>query len=128
MFEAYKRYFDFQGRASRKEYWLFYLLFVIATVVCSVLVYATGSPDGVFAMLISLVFGVFALGSLIPSFAVAFRRLHDTNRSAWWLLIALLPFIGGIVLLVFNVLPGTPGDNRYGPSPLTSENLQATFA
>jgi uncharacterized membrane protein YhaH (DUF805 family) len=128
MFEPYKRYFDFQGRSSRKEYWMFYLLFVIVSVVASVLMAATGSPDGMVSMLVMALLGIFVLGSFIPSLAVSFRRLHDTDRSAWWLLIALLPFIGGLVLLVFNVLPGTPGDNRYGPSPLTTQKLQETFA
>jgi uncharacterized membrane protein YhaH (DUF805 family) len=128
MFEAYRRYADFQGRASRSEYWLFFLLVMLVMVGSSVLIYATGGPDGVFGMLVSLVYLVFILGSLVPSLAVAFRRLHDTNRSAWWLLIGLLPFIGAIVLIVFYCLPGTPGENRFGPSPESAKKLQETFA
>jgi uncharacterized membrane protein YhaH (DUF805 family) len=60
---------------------------------------------------------LFGLAVLIPSIAVGARRLHDTDRSGWWLLIALIPFIGAIVLLVFFVLPGTQGTNRFGPDP-----------
>ena len=60
---------------------------------------------------------LFYLAILIPSIAVAIRRLHDTNRSGWWLLIALIPFIGALVLLVFYVLPGTVGPNKFGEDP-----------
>lgn len=127
MFEPYKRYFDFQGRASRREYWMFYLLFVIVTVVTTVLVGVLGR-DNPISMVVYSLFGLFILGSLIPSVAVTVRRLHDTNRSGWWLLISFLPFIGGLVLLVFTVLPGTPGENRYGRSPLSPQQLQETFA
>jgi uncharacterized membrane protein YhaH (DUF805 family) len=62
-------------------------------------------------------FSLFFLGILIPSIAVTFRRLHDTNRSALWLLISFLPFIGALVLLVFYFLPGTNGPNKFGPDP-----------
>jgi uncharacterized membrane protein YhaH (DUF805 family) len=127
VFEPYKRYFDFQGRASRREYWMFYLLFVIVTVVTTVLVGVLGR-DNPISMVVYSLFGLFILGSLIPSVAVTVRRLHDTNRSGWWLLISFLPFIGGLVLLVFTVLPGTPGENRYGRSPLSPQQLQETFA
>ena len=74
------------------------------------------SPSGP-AMGLSMLLGAFGLAVFIPSLAVAFRRLHDTNRSAWWLLIALVPFIGAIVLLVFYLLDGTPGANRFGEDP-----------
>ena len=61
--------------------------------------------------------GIYTLAIIIPTFAVAFRRLHDTDRSAWWLLIGLVPIVGSIVLLIFFVLDSTPGDNRFGPNP-----------
>ena len=60
---------------------------------------------------------LYAVAVLLPGLAVGFRRLHDIGRSAWWLLIALVPLAGGIVLLVFACLPGTPGPNQYGPDP-----------
>ena len=60
---------------------------------------------------------VYGLGVLLPSLAVGFRRLHDTNRSGWWLLLDLIPVIGAIVLLVFFCTDSNPGDNRYGQNP-----------
>lgn len=60
---------------------------------------------------------LYDLAVLIPSLAVAFRRLHDTGRSAWWLLIGLVPLVGAIVLIVFLATPGDTGDNQYGPDP-----------
>jgi uncharacterized membrane protein YhaH (DUF805 family) len=103
-----KQYVDFGGRARRKEYWMFVLIsFLIAI--------AIGIVD---AMIGWGVLGfVYALAVLLPSIAVTVRRLHDTGRTGWWILIALVPFIGWIILLVFMVLDGQPGDNAYGPNP-----------
>ena len=129
MLEAYKRYADFQGRASRSEYWLFVLfVFIVATVfVVAGVALSGGSAQP--NMLVMLPYLVFLLGSLVPSLAVGFRRLHDTDRSAWWLLIAFIPLIGGVALLVFYCLPGTPGPNRFGPAHVSApEALQATFS
>jgi uncharacterized membrane protein YhaH (DUF805 family) len=61
--------------------------------------------------------GIYALAMIIPSIAVAVRRLHDTDRTGWWCLIGFVPFIGAIVLLIFFVLDSTPGTNRFGPNP-----------
>jgi uncharacterized membrane protein YhaH (DUF805 family) len=109
------KYADFSGRAPRAEYWWFYLLVIIGDIVATILDSLLGldgavGPYGIVTML-------FGLAVLIPSIAVGARRLHDTDRSGWWLLIALIPFIGAIVLLVFFVLPGTQGTNRFGPDP-----------
>jgi uncharacterized membrane protein YhaH (DUF805 family) len=104
-----KNYTGFSGRARRTEYWMFALIDGIILVVLYALALA------VHALLFLYV--IYALAVLLPSLAVAFRRLHDTGRTAWWLLIGLVPFIGGIVLLVFACLPGTPGPNQYGPDP-----------
>ena len=68
-------------------------------------------------LLVSVIGLIFVLASLIPTLAIAFRRLHDTGRSAWWLLISLIPLVGSIVLLVFLLLAGEPGGNRFGPVP-----------
>jgi uncharacterized membrane protein YhaH (DUF805 family) len=102
------QYATFSGRARRAEYWWFFLAYVIAAVVASVI-------DGMIG--ISLLSWVLSLGLLVPSLAVGVRRLHDTDRSGWWLLIGLVPLVGAIVLLVFACLDGQPGPNRYGPSP-----------
>ncbi|MBO9710195.1 MAG: DUF805 domain-containing protein [Caulobacter sp.] len=122
MFQPLKKYADFQGRARRSEFWLFALFIFIVEFVYYGLLGVTGNFPGsghtnIFGMLLGLIFFVFGLGIFIPSIAVAFRRLHDTNRSAWWLLIAFIPLIGIVVLLVFYVLPGTVGPNKFGPDP-----------
>jgi uncharacterized membrane protein YhaH (DUF805 family) len=125
MFEPLRKYAQFSGRARRSEFWLFALLMFIVQVVANLLLSVAGGrgalaagqmPAGP-AMIVALLVLVVMLGFLVPSIAVTFRRLHDTNRSAWWLLIALIPFVGALVLLVFYVLPGTPGPNRFGPDP-----------
>jgi uncharacterized membrane protein YhaH (DUF805 family) len=84
---CFTKYFDFSGRATRAEYWWFILFLVLAGLLLSVL-----SP---------IAYGLFALATLVPSTAVATRRLHDTRRSGWWQLIVLVPLLGIIVLLVF---------------------------
>jgi uncharacterized membrane protein YhaH (DUF805 family) len=125
MFQPLRKYADFQGRARRSEYWLFTLLIVIVDTVFFVLS-ALAGQDGLMNLVIMCLLVLVSLGLFIPSLAVSFRRLHDTDRSAWWLLIGLLPFIGGLVLLVFTLLPGTLGANRFGPDPKTQE--EAVFA
>ena len=65
--------------------------------------------------------GLFSLAVLIPSIAVSVRRLHDIDRTGWWVLIGLVPLVGQIVLLVFHVLDSTPGPNRFGPNPKSTE-------
>jgi uncharacterized membrane protein YhaH (DUF805 family) len=126
MFQPLRKYAQFSGRARRSEYWL-WLLFVIGIqIVFQILIVATGGsmmsgagggqPSGL-SMVLLLIFCAVMLGLLIPSLAVTFRRLHDTNRSAWWILIGLIPFIGALVLLVFYLLPGTPGPNNFGEDP-----------
>lgn len=113
MFQPLKKYADFKGRARRKEFWLFFLLTLVISVVCQGL----AAMDGAIGILGSAVALVVSLGLLIPSLAVTFRRLHDTNRSAWWILIALIPLIGALVLLYFYVLEGDKETNRFGPDP-----------
>lgn len=106
--DVLKKYVVFEGRARRMEFWMFNLISFIIVCVLSGIEVALG------------IFGLSALYSLavlLPSIAVAARRLHDTDRSGWWLLIAFVPFIGLIVLLVFYFLDGTPGDNRFGANP-----------
>jgi uncharacterized membrane protein YhaH (DUF805 family) len=125
MFDAYKRYFDFQGRANRKEYWLFVLVYfiqVMAAVLIDSIVFGTALGQG----LPITYFLVFAL-NIIPAISVSMRRLHDTNRTGWWLLISLIPIIGAIVFFIFTLLPGTPGVNRFGAQPGAAE-LEETFA
>lgn len=128
MFEAFKRYADFQGRSARPEYWLFTLFVILVAVAYTLLNAVLGGGNGRPNLLLAVPYVIFILACFIPSLAVAFRRLHDTDRSAWWLLIGLIPLIGSIVLLVFYCLPGTPGPNRFDSAPgAATEDLQDTF-
>jgi uncharacterized membrane protein YhaH (DUF805 family) len=104
-----KNYVGFSGRARRTEYWMFVLFnFIIAAVLAAL---------GIAVHALFFLNVIYGLAVLLPNLAVAFRRLHDTNRSAWWILIGLIPFIGAIWLLVLTCLPGTSGPNQYGPDP-----------
>ena len=110
-----QKYADFSGRARRSEYWyflLFYMLILIALSVVDVVMgwFSTDAGVGVLS-------GIYTLALLIPSLSVSVRRLHDTDRSGWWLLIGLIPLIGGIVLLVFFVQDSQAGANRFGRNP-----------
>jgi uncharacterized membrane protein YhaH (DUF805 family) len=107
---VFERYAVFEGRAGRAEYWWFFLANLIISFVLQAL---AGASD---ALLILAV--VYSLAVLIPGLAVAVRRLHDTNKSGWWILISLVPFVGVIVLIVFLATDGDQGANQYGnPDP-----------
>ena len=114
-FGVYKKYAVFGGRARRKEYWFFSLFFMIAYVLLAIVDGISGTLDPMTGF--GLFSGIYILGSLLPSLAVSVRRLHDTDRSGWWILISLIPLIGGIVLLVFCCLDSSPGQNRFGANP-----------
>tara|TARA_B110000240_G_C13255346_1_gene349245 strand:+ start:63 stop:413 length:351 start_codon:yes stop_codon:yes gene_type:complete len=111
--DALKKYADFTGRARRKEYWMFYLIYMILLIVISILDAAIGV--GLFSL-------IFTLGMLIPSISIAARRLHDTGRSGWWQLIAFIPLIGFIILIVFLVQDGSDA-NEYGENPKSGVSL-----
>ena len=114
-----KKYADFNGRARRKEYWFFVLFNLIISCVLSVVDVFVGTYSA--AAGIGLLAGLYALAVLIPGIAVTVRRLHDTGRSGWWILIVLVPLVGWIVLLVFMLLDSHPGTNAYGPNPKEGE-------
>ena len=150
-----KKYADFSGRAPRAEFWWFYLLMIVAYFVAMIVDSLVGielmGPYGLLTCLI-------ALALIVPSLAATVRRLHDTNRSGWWILIAVVPYFimgvmmgmaaasgnmagmasagivglvalaGGIAMLVFMVLPGTKGDNRFGPDPYAGEAASVATA
>lgn len=112
--EVLKKYAVFSGRAPRKEYWMFALFnFLIMLGLIIIL----GLLSGVANMDLTGAAGLYNLAVLVPSIGVSIRRLHDTDRSGWWSLIAFVPFVGGIILLVFMCMDSTPGDNRFGPNP-----------
>lgn len=103
-----KQYAVFTGRAHRTEYWMFFLVNLIVYFALTAVDVALAT--GVLSFL-------YSLAVLLPSLAVGARRLHDTGRTGWWLLIVLVPLIGAIVLIVFFVQDSQPGENAYGPNP-----------
>lgn len=110
-----KNYATFSGRARRKEYWMFFLISALISIVLTLLdillgTYSVEYEAGLFS-------GLYSLLILIPSIAVVVRRLHDTDRSGWWILISLIPLIGVLVLFVFICLDSQPGTNRFGANP-----------
>jgi uncharacterized membrane protein YhaH (DUF805 family) len=113
--EVLKKYTVFSGRAGRPEYWYFVLFNIIVSIVLGIL-------DGIFGTVngdarIGLLGGIYSLAVLCPSIAVGIRRLHDTNRSGWWLLIALIPIVGAIILIVYLAQQSDSGANQYGTQP-----------
>jgi uncharacterized membrane protein YhaH (DUF805 family) len=107
--QALKKYAVFAGRARRKEFWMFFLVYALIVVVLLIVESILGLPG--------ILSGIYSLALLIPSIAVTVRRLHDTGRTGWWWWLGFVPVIGIIVLLVFMALEGEPGQNRYGPDP-----------
>ena len=107
--DVLKKYAVFSGRARRAEFWWFVLGNLIVSIVLSIIDGILGS-NGILGL-------IYSVGVLLPSIGVSIRRLHDTDRSGWWLLIGLIPLIGFLVLLYFYVQDGDPQPNQYGPSP-----------
>lgn len=108
---CFAKYADFTGRASRAEFWWFALFLFMG--------------DLVSMAIMNLLWVIFVLAMLLPRLAVGVRRLHDIDRSGWWLLIAFVPLVGWIVLLVWYCQKSDPGDNRFGPAPLSPHALRA---
>ena len=114
-----KRYTDFSGRSRRKEYWFFVLGGFIVAVVLGLIEGILGL-SGMVAGAYGPLTAIFLLGIIVPSIAVQVRRFHDQDKSGWFVLLALIPFIGGLAVLVFMCLEGTKGSNRFGPDPKDS--------
>jgi uncharacterized membrane protein YhaH (DUF805 family) len=105
---------NFSGRASRSEFWWFYLFIVIVGTILSIIASATGASSSSGGRVITFIIYVVVVLALL---SVSVRRLHDSNKSGWLVLLNLLPCIGPIILIVFLVQPSTDGDNSYGPRP-----------
>ncbi len=116
--DVLRKYTVFEGRARRKEYWIFALISALILIFLSLIDEMTGWKVWDDEGLLSL---VYSIAVFVPTLAVVVRRLHDTDRSGWWVLIALIPLVGAIVLLVFLILKGNEGDNRFGPDPKAEE-------
>lgn len=116
------QYADFSGRARRKEYWMFFLFNIIFATCAAILDNVLGltfKQQGVPYGFIYLVYGLFVF---IPGLAVLVRRLHDSGKSGWWVLISIIPIIGTIWILVLLLTDSTPGSNEYGPNPKGTYN------
>lgn len=131
MFTAYRRTFDFKGRASRSEYWTFIAVFAVQGVLAIFVdvLFFEGSrlaEDNAFTPAIWSVM----CANLLTSLAVQVRRLHDIDRSGWWFLATLLPFVGVFIYLAYNLAPGNPGRNRFGrpPGERAEVDVQAMFS
>ncbi|WP_367889563.1 DUF805 domain-containing protein [Sphingorhabdus sp. EL138] len=129
-----KRYADFSGRSRRKEYWMFFLLQIIIIVVLAIIGGVLGgfTPDPAGSMstggtLMIALFGLYALAIFIPSLAVQVRRFHDQDKSGWFVLLGFIPYVGGLIVLVFMCLDGTKGKNRFGDDPKMSDNVGDVF-
>ena len=114
------KYADFRGRAQRSEYWYFVLAYALLLAVVGVITFGLGGGRMIFPVL-----GLVLLGIFLPSLAAQVRRLHDTNASGWWILLAFIPYLGGLIMLVWFCIPGTKGENRFGPDPLNPHAVEA---
>lgn len=117
MFEIFKttytkNYANFNGRAGRREYWLFTAMFLIVYVVLAILGAILATMSGTLGAIIYGILGIFALASIVPGIAVTIRRMHDVNKSGWFCLIP-------VYSLILTLTPGDQGDNRFGPNPDT---------
>jgi len=113
-FKVLRNYVGFSGRARRKEFWMFILVNLVLTGVLSILDKMLGLRIAKDEGLLTTIYGVLIF---LPYWAVQFRRLHDTDRSAWWLLLLLIPIVGWLIILAFNCQNGTPGENKFGSDP-----------
>lgn len=122
---CFSKYITISGRARRSELWWFVLFLVIGNAVAGWLdsaIFGTSTMmmgDMTFEYSSGFIGGIFTLATFLPNIAVSVRRLHDLDKSGWWLLIAFIPLIGFIILLVWFVRKGTAADNRFGPDPLS---------
>ncbi len=128
-----KRYADFSGRSRRKEYWMFTLFYVLVFLALGLLAGlfgafgSDGEGPGVMGTIIFGLMGIVVLGLLVPSIAVQVRRMHDQDKSGWFILLGFIPYVGGIVMLVFMCIEGTRGTNRFGPDPKDEQSAQDIF-
>jgi uncharacterized membrane protein YhaH (DUF805 family) len=111
---GFSNYVNFRDRACRSEYWYWILFIIIAHIVVGII-------DSVLG--IQLVTGLFGLVTIIPNIAIAVRRLHDLDRTGWWILLGFIPLIGTIILLISYTTKGTDGPNRFGPDPFSRESI-----
>jgi len=112
--QALRKYAVFKGRARRREYWIFELM--NSAIVLALFVMAVALGKAGYPYFLSLPF-IYLVATMIPSLSSSIRRLHDTNRSGWWLFISMLPVVGPFILLRITLMDSDPGENRFGPNP-----------
>lgn len=118
-----KNYANFNGRARRKEYWMFTLFYTLLYLpVYAITMFATSQEMLTLALIANLLMMVIALGLLLPALAVQVRRLHDINKSGWWILLGFVP-LANFALLYFTLKEGDKGENLYGPDPKSLEGM-----
>ena len=115
--DVWRGYFDFSGRARRKEYWCFTLFHILTAFAGECLAAVIYDDNPTLGTAFGAIVLLYIVASVVPSIAVTVRRLHDTDRSGWWYFIGLIPFVGPIWLLVLTCTDGTKGPNQYGPDP-----------
>jgi uncharacterized membrane protein YhaH (DUF805 family) len=125
-----KRYADFTGRSTRKEYWLFTAF--AGVIIASLAVLWVGDTNGFgatgpFGSLMMVLLLLFLVGTLLPTFAVQVRRFHDQDWAGWFVLLNLIPYVGWLIVMLLMLREGTPGENRFGPNPLAPEVGNAPF-
>ncbi|MEM8859197.1 MAG: DUF805 domain-containing protein [Chloroflexota bacterium] len=118
-----KQYFDFKGRARRKEYWMFTLVNVIIFAILAAIDFTVLGADVETGGMI--LYPLYALVVMIPSLAVSIRRLHDSGRNGWYILSVFIPIVGGLVLIYFMVQDSEAGDNKWGPNPKKAPQILA---
>lgn len=120
---AFTKYADFRTRSTRNEFWWFTLCNILVIFGLVILMGIFGAMEiNILSGLFGILYFVYVLASFIPNLAVTVRRLHDTNRSGWFFLISLIPFVGSIILLVFLAQESDPNKNNWGPRPGTGGN------
>ena len=117
-----KKYADFRGRASRSEYWYFFLALILGAIAFALIWVLLFGNSHMSILILDI---VIALAILLPVLAAQVRRAHDTNASGWWVLLAFIPYIGHLILLVWCCFKGTAGPNRFGPDPLNPDTVEA---
>ncbi len=133
-----RRYADFSGRSRRKEYWMFQLFVILLFMVLGAIIGVGGGFSGMFdpasgsspsamVWIVIALFVILIFALIVPALAVIVRRLHDQDKSGWFILIQFVPYVGGIIMLVFMCIDGTKGENRFGPDP-KGENIADVFA
>ena len=126
--DVWRAYFDFSGRARRKEYWYFTLFHTIMEVAGFALAAAAYNDNRTIGTIFIGIAVLYYLASLVPSISVTVRRLHDIDMSGWWYFVQFVPVIGGIWLLVLMCTDGTKGPNQYGPDPKALDNAATLTA